>query len=109
MERNRKKMFWLYASLAFIGFFALIFFSKEEGRALFGGTARAETPSRSSWPSELVLPAGQKLVGVSWLCHAACEPWTVTRPMKAGESAESYSFSNGTDAIRVRETPPSSR
>ncbi|HTM68198.1 MAG TPA: hypothetical protein VL426_02760 [Candidatus Binatia bacterium] len=103
MDRNRK-MFWLYSAIAFVGFAALVYFS----RADFG-TARAETPRASSWPSELVLPAGQKLVGVSWLCHAACEPWTATRPMKPGETAESYAFSNGTDSIRVRETPPSAR
>lgn len=108
MDRNRK-MFWLYASLAFIGFFALVLFSGPGGRTLFSGTARAETPRASSWPSEVVLPAGQKLVTVSWLCHAACEPWTVTRPMKPGESAETYAFSNGTDTIRVRETSPASR
>ena len=108
MDRNRK-MFWLYSSLALVGLFALIFFIGP-AREMFGsGTARAETPRTSSWPAELVLPAGQKLVGVSWLCHAACEPWTATRPMKSGETAESYSFSNGTDVIRVRETPPSSR
>jgi len=108
MDRNRK-MFWLYASLAFVGFAALIYFSGLGGRGFVAGTARAETPRTSSWPSEIALPAGQKFVGMSWLCHAACEPWTVTRPMKPGESAETYLLSNGTENIRVRETPPSSR
>lgn len=74
--------------------------------------AHAETGTRpastqSVWPAELVLPAGRKLVEVTWLCYGACEPWTVTRAMRAGESAESYAFSNGRDTIVIRETAPS--
>lgn len=105
--RRDKKLFWTYAALAFAGLFLLVLFNGPAARSFFGGTARAETARTSSWPAEIALPAGQKLVGVSWLCHAACEPWTATRPMRAGESAETYSFSNGAETIRVRETPPS--
>lgn len=81
-------------------------------RGGISSVARAETGSRpataqSASPAELVLPAGRKLVEVTWLCYSACEPWTVTRAMRAGESAESYAFSNGRDTVVIRETAPS--
>jgi hypothetical protein len=81
-------------------------------RGGISSVARAETGSRpattqSAWSAELVLPAGRKLVEVTWLCFGVCEPWTVTRAMRSGESAESYAFSNGRDTIVIRETAPS--
>lgn len=80
--------------------------------SVVSSVAHAETgtrpaPAQTAWPSELALPAGRKLVDVTWLCFNACEPWTVTRAMRAGETAETYSFSNGRDTIVIRETPPS--
>jgi hypothetical protein len=91
-----------------LGFTALVVTATRVDRAIFS-RAFAETPAAggSTWPTEIVLPAGRKLVNVTWLCHAACEPWTVTRPGKAGETPESYSFTNGRDSITVRETPVS--
>lgn len=75
------------------------------------GPARAEAApaasAQAAWPAEVSLPAGRKLVSVSWLCHSGCEPWFVTRTMRAGEAAESYTLSNGRDSIVVRETAPS--
>lgn len=66
----------------------------------------AQTATASAWPSEVTLPAGRKLVSVAWLCYQACEPWVVTRPMRAGETVESYSFTNGRETIVYRETAP---
>lgn len=36
-----------------------------------------------------VLPSGQKLVTVTW---KDADLWILTRPMKSGESAETYNF-----------------
>jgi hypothetical protein len=60
------------------------------------------------FPKQLVLPPGSKLISVSWLCAGRCEPWTLTRPMRPGEEAQQYQFTNGRDTIDIREskTPP---
>lgn len=101
MERKRdKKRFWPYAALAVVGMLALCL-------GLEAGSARADPPQRTSWPSEVQLPAGRKLVNVSWLCYQACEPWVVTRPMRAGEAAESYTFTNGRETVVYREAAAS--
>ena len=97
MERFKKAL-WLFAALCCIGAFAFIAFARP---------GYADTPRPASWPSEVTLPAGRKLVTVTWLCYQACEPWAVTRPMRTGEVPETYAFTNGRETIVYREAAPS--
>lgn len=55
--------------------------------ALMGCT---QTQRAKDWggKAEMTLPAGQKLVTVSWEGHHL---WTLTRPMRTNETAETYS------------------
>jgi hypothetical protein len=54
--------------------------------------ASAQTPT----PSEIKLPAGQKLEGAGWHCWSggSCELWYLTRPREAGKAPETHTFSN---------------
>ena len=60
--------------------------------------------------TELKLAAGQKLVDVSWRCFGdyPCRPFTLTRPMRKDETAETYALSSpygdATDAYVIKES-----
>lgn len=62
--------------------------------ALFTLPPRQAHAEEASKTTDIVLPAGQKLVSASWRCFAACDLWPLTRPMRKGEAAEIYTFTN---------------
>lgn len=63
-------------------------------KAVETSVAHAQSPPP---PTQITLPAGQKLKDANWHCYAggSCELWYLTRPRKQGEAAESYVYSNG--------------
>lgn len=57
-------------------------------------TAHADT--RADAPAELALPAGRKLVDLSWRCYGdyPCRPYMLTRAMRKDETPETYGLSS---------------
>ena len=56
---------------------------------------------------EIALPAGQKLISVSWRCFAACDLWPLTRAMYKQEWPQTYTFSNQNgETYRIKESAP---
>ncbi|KPJ85844.1 hypothetical protein AMJ57_01535 [Parcubacteria bacterium SG8_24] len=54
----------------------------------------------------MVLEPDRKLVDVAWRCHperTRCDLWTLTRPMRPGEPAETLIFSNGPQSYIIAE------
>lgn len=63
------------------------------GVTLDGRTAHADGKDP---PTQLTLPAGKKLVDMSWRCFGdyPCAPFTLTRAMRKDEAPETYTFSS---------------
>lgn len=87
MTRNGIKLF-----LPLILFCALFALCGAILRMVDARTAYAQPPP----PSEIKLPAGQKLEGAGWHCWSggSCELWYLTRPRDPGKPPETHTFSN---------------
>ncbi len=86
MSRTGIKLF-----LPLILFCALFAFCSAVLKAVDARTAYAQAS-----PTEIKLPAGQKLEGAGWHCWSggSCELWYLTRPRDAGKAPETHTFSN---------------
>lgn len=86
---KKEALKWSYALVVVVG--TVVAFDALYGRR--HGTAFADEARTST---EIRLPAGQKLVGMSWHCFGdyPCAPFTLTRAMRKDEVPESYAFSN---------------
>jgi hypothetical protein len=80
MKKIEKRVFWLVL-FVMVSPIALAFGAAsctEQGRAKNWGGTMTET-----------LPAGQKLINATWKGE---DLWLLTRPARAGESPETYTF-----------------
>lgn len=89
--------------LPLVLFFALFAACAAVLKAVEARTAYAQAPT----PTEIKIPAGQKLKDADWHCYAggSCELWVLTKPRKQGEAAETYVYANadGTRKYVIRE------
>lgn len=76
-NRRLSRAFGLLCLLSLLGAAGLLACTEQERAKAWGGTANQD------------LPAGQKLVGMTW---KESQLWILTRPMREGERPEEYQF-----------------